>query len=737
MSHPSSSRLRGVLGITLGLLLSVGCGQQEAGVDHPAEGRHEAAISRTRPRVKLAANRRHSLAIRSDGTVWAAGQNLRGQLGQPGTASTATPVQVPGLTSITSVATGDYHSVALRSGGTVWTWGDGSHGQLGTPDFPYGPVGFRPTPVQVPNLTGVVAVAAGDMHTLAVKGDGTVWAWGYNGEGQLGDGGVDSTRYAPAPVPGLTNVVAVFARYMTSCAIRSDSTLWCWGSNQFGMMGIGSTQGNSMVPVQVPGLTNVVAVSIGPRHTLAAKSDGTVWSWGMQDPTTYTFHLSPVQVAGLTGVTDVSAGLDTSFALKSNGTVWSWGENTQGQLGDGTKQRRATPVQVSGLTGVSVVAGGETHALALRSDGTLWTWGTSHEGERGDGAVTLYPLPGLIPLTEPALAVAAGAAHSLLLSAQGTVWSWGSNEAGQLGDGTTSRRVLPAPVAGLQNVIAIAAAGRTSLALRDDNTVWAWGGGTLTPTQVPGLQNIIAISTSATHRLALRDDSTIFAWGDNTHGALGDGTLVSRTTPVQVSNLSDVMKVVAGPHTSYAIRYDGSAWAWGRNDYGQLADTTTTQRLTPVLIPGLSNVLAIGGGTHHGMALLADGSGMSWGHGASRAGMGLGSPSNYSPRPMVIPGMLEVVTSEDASAAITLTGELWTGGNTPWGQAGNGAWSGGAAPVQVSGITSGVTSLAVGGEHMLVVQPDGTVWSWGSNSDGQLGRGQPLDALIPIPSLLD
>jgi len=736
MTHPSYSRWRGVLGITLGLLLSVGCGQQGTDPGHEAEGSQQAAISRTRPRVKLAASRTHSLAIRSDGTVWAAGQNDAGQLGQVGPVSSSTPLQAPGLTGAIAVAAGDWHAVVLRSGGTVWAWGDGSHGQLGTPEFPDGPDWRRATPAQVPGLSGVVAVAAGFWHTLAVKSDGTVWSWGSNNEGELGDGGLVNRRYSPGQVPGLTNVVAVSARRFTSFAIRSDGTLWGWGSNDYGMLGIGNHSSNSKVPVQVPGLTNVVAVSAGEEHTLAVKSDGTVWTWGLQDRATLTMYLSPVQVPGLTGVIDVATSTHASYALKSNGTVWSWGDNTSGQIGDGTRQRRDSPIQVKGLTGVSVIAGGDNHALVLRSDGTIWTWGGNRYGARGDGAITLMATPGLVQVNATgALAVAAGTAHSLALLSDGTVWSWGANTSGQLGDGTTERRSTPAPVVGLQNVIAIAAGAETSMALRDDNTVWTWGNQRLVPTRVSGVDNVIAISTSGTHSLALRDDSTVWAWGSNARGELGDGTLVSRTTPAQVSQLVDVMRISTGPQTSYAVRYDGSAWGWGENGYGQLGGGGTSVWSTPGLIPGLNNVLAIAGGSRHGMAVLADGSGRSWGLMGFDDGT---SSTGYAPHPMAsLQGLLEVVSGRNTAAATTATGAVWVESDNSWGQAGNGTTYSASTPVLVSGITGGVTSLAVGDEHMLAVQPDGTVWSWGSNTDGQLGRGQPFDILAPVPSLLD
>ncbi|WP_170300401.1 RCC1 domain-containing protein [Myxococcus fulvus] len=724
----------------MGLLLSVGCGQQEPGAESRSEDSQSAAISRTRPRVKLAANENHSLAIRANGTVWASGRNFAGVLGREDISGSATPLEVPGLTGALSVAAGSAFSMALRSGGTVWTWGQGVWGQLGSPDYPAAGA-TRATPAQVPGLEGVVAIAAGSTHALALKGDGTVWAWGLNSNGQLGTGASGAQQNTPVQVSGLANVAAVFARGATSFAIRSDGTLWGWGSNEYAVLGSHLFPDQSAFPRQVPGLTNVVAVSQGLEHVLAVKSDSTVWTWGMKDPGIESYYVEPVQVAGLTGVVDVAAGTNSSYAIKSNGTVWSWGENTHGQLGDGTKQRRPNPILVPGLTGVSTLAAGATHVLALRGDGSIWSWGSNYKGELGDGVPMNTATPALVQDANVtgALAVAAGHSHSLLLQSDGTVWSWGDNEAGQLGDGTRVRRIVPAQVPTLQDITAIAAAGQRSLALRVDGTVWAWGKNTLVPTRVPGLENVTAISTSLEHSLALRDDATVWAWGTNTEGQLGDGTLTSRTTPVKVLTLTNVMKISATNYNSYAITYDGSAWAWGYNGYGQVGDgTTTLRRSTPVRIPGLSNVVAIAGGSYHGMAVLVDGSGWSWGVDYRGAGMSLFTNANrLVPRPMYVTGLFDVVSSESMAVATTFTGTAWARGTNTWGQVGDGTTDFLEEAIQVQGITSGVTSIALGDRHTLAIHSDGTLWSWGNNSDGQLARGQAFDTLLPAPSLLD
>ena len=198
-------------------------------------------------------------------------------------------------------------------------------------------------------------IAGGYAHSLRLRSDGTVWAWGNNANGQLGDGST-TERHTPVPASGLAGVVAIAAGQLHSLALKSDGTVWAWGYNYYGQLGDGSTT-DRWGPVPVSGLAGVVAIAAGDWHSLALKSDGTVWAWGynvageLGDGST-TQRTAPVPVSGLTGMVAIGGGLYHSLALKSDGTVWAWGWNYFGQLGDGTTTQRLTPVPVSGLAGV-------------------------------------------------------------------------------------------------------------------------------------------------------------------------------------------------------------------------------------------------------------------------------------------------------------------------------------------------------------------------------------------------
>jgi alpha-tubulin suppressor-like RCC1 family protein/serine/threonine protein kinase len=340
---------------------------------------------------------------------------------------------------------------------------------------------WRNSPAQVSGLAGVATMAGGWGHSLAVENDGSVWAWGLDDGGQLGDTG-RANRLAPVQAGGFTlaGVSAVAAGSAHSLALKkSDGALWAWGANHYGQLGDGTTF-DRRTPIQVPGLSGIVAIASGSWHGLALKSDGSVWAWGknnagqLGDGTT-TDHSAPAPVRGLSGVVAVSGGEAHSLALRDDGSVWAWGMNTSGQLGDGTKTDRRTPVRVGGLSDVAAVAAGVHHSVALKHDGSVWAWGENSYGELGDGTTTdrLTPVP--VSGLSNVVSIAAGAQHSYALKRDGTVWAWGQNDYGALGDGTWTQHLTPVSVRNLSGVVAIAAGGQHGLALKNDGSLWTWG----------------------------------------------------------------------------------------------------------------------------------------------------------------------------------------------------------------------------------------------------------------------
>ena len=356
-----------------------------------------------------------------------------------------------------------------------------------------------------------IAVSAGGEHTLALGDDGSLWAWGWNALGALGDGTLEEKK---RPVLIGTGYSAISAGYVHSVALKTDGTLWTWGRNNYGQLGDGTLIDKSS-PVQIG--SNYKAISAGKYGE-------------------YGEH---------------------SLALKSDGTLWAWGYNGHGQLGDGTIMTRTIPIKIgSGFTAIS--AGGE-HSLALKANGTLWAWGFNFYGQLGDESMSDKRSP--VQIGSDFIAIAAGVIHSIGLKSDGTLWSWGNGMTGQLGDNTTdTRRDKPVQIGSDFASISTGGSGYFSffncagsycLAIKTDGTAWTWGyncygqlgdGNTnnihVVPTQIvsPLITNPTpnSISAGGDHCFLIAPDGSLWAWGKNEFGQLGDGTTTNKLIPTHL-----------------------------------------------------------------------------------------------------------------------------------------------------------------------------------------------------------
>ncbi len=313
--------------------------------------------------VAGAAGGHHSLFVTADGTLWAMGINSYGQLGKGIWNHTNLPVSV--ASNVVAVAAGQCHSLFVKTDGTLWAMGDNEYGELGNGTSSGGP---NPTPVIV--ASNVVAVAVGVYHSLFVKTDGTLWAMGDNNEGQLGNGNASGNNPNPTPINVASNVVAVAAGAHHSLFVKTDGTLWAMGANGDGQLGNGTTSYTNR-PVNVA--SNVVAVAAGFYHSLFVTADGTLWTMGDNffgqlgnGTNSYSPNPTPVSVAG--NVMAVAAGYEHSLFTKTDGTLWAMGYNNYGQLGNGTisSNPNPTPVRVPHVSVANIFpADFAQHSLAM------------------------------------------------------------------------------------------------------------------------------------------------------------------------------------------------------------------------------------------------------------------------------------------------------------------------------------------------------------------------------------
>jgi alpha-tubulin suppressor-like RCC1 family protein len=653
------------------------------------------------------------------------------------TLAQATPIQNQAI----QIATGEFHSLALKDDGSVWSWGFNNYGQLGD-----GTTTDKNIPVQVSDLSHVTMVTAGRDHSLALKDNGTVWAWGHNEYGKLGDG-TAINRSTPVQVSGLSNVTMISTGYYHSLVLKDDGSVWAWGNNYYGQLGDGTTT-NRNSPVKV--FSGVIRIFTGYYHSMALKNDGSVWTWGynnygqLGDGTT-TDKSSPVQVTGLSHVTRISAAYSYSMALKDDGSVWAWGYNNYGQLGDGTTTNKSSPVQVSGLSHVTRISAGYYYSLALKDDGSLWAWGKNNYGQLGYRTAPNRSTPVQMFEISHVSLIAAGKAHILVIKDDGSIWAWGYNLYGQLGDGNSLNKSSPVQVSGLSDVTMIASGSSHNLVIKDDSSLWAWGynsnaqlGDETTtnkssPVQVPEFSHVTMIAAGESHSLALKDDGSVWVWGHNVFAQLGDGTTTAKRNHVQVSGLSHVTMIATGAFHNLALKDDGSVWAWGYNNYGQLGDgTTTIIKSYPVQVSDLSNVIMIAAGSYQSLALKNDGSVWAWGRN-DYGQLGDGTTTTKS-SPVQVTGLLNVtMITGGFYHSLALKND---GSIWAWGRNNEGQLGIGTTTNESSPVQvsglSHVSMVAGGYYHSLALKDDGSVWTWGDNNRGQLGNGTTTSASSPV-----
>jgi alpha-tubulin suppressor-like RCC1 family protein len=755
----------------------------------------------------------YSMCLDSNGVLYGWGRNNYGQLGDgsktPIPITTPVAVDKSGVLSgktIVDISAGYINSMCLDSNGVVYSWGDNEYGQLGDGNYPTD----SDVPVAVDTsgvLSGkkITSICAGSWYSMCLDSNGVLYGWGRNNYGQLGDGSTTDRTYPITVLDGIHNFEKIVSGYHFYLGLYKGE-VWGWGRNNYGQLGNDTTIGiyTPVKMLQEEGLLlgkTIVDISAGTYHSLLLDSDGKMYSCGLNtsgqcgDGTTTSPRMKPVAVdtsGVLSGkkIVQISCGSYHNLALDSDGVVYSWGDNNKGQLGDNTNDNKSSPVAVD----TSGVLSGKTItqvnsaicglvSFCLDSDGKVYSWGDNTYSALGNND---YPNNQKVPVAVNTSGVLSGKTivkisgnftNGYVQDSNGVLYGWGYG--GRVGDNSSNRRDVP---------VAIYTAGALSGKTITDFEAWQYGGMCIADGDmfIWGIGNDYALGTNSTSSVTaptavskagilsgktigklipggaryngcMDTEENTYFWGNNNYGNYGTGNVVWVRFPLitgatMIPTIEMMEKVCYGYSHCLGI-YNGEVWAWGRNTYGQLGnnDATGATQTRPVKVLQESGVL-LGKRvtdictTDHSSHCIAEGVAYSWGYNA-RGQLGNNDAtlaSQIKPVAVYTAGALSGKTlvklgGESYSHVIALDsdGKVYSWGLNNNGQLGNNDYPNNQkVPVAVdtSGVLSGktITDIHTGYYHSVVLDSDGKVYSWGRNDLGQLGDNSTAARTSPV-----
>lgn len=684
------------------------------------------------------------------GKIYCWGRNEHGQLGQGDITNRILPSLIDtslivGQRTFKKIAGGTTHTCAMGVSGETYCWGSGNAGKRG--DGTFNTVNRPQLKVDtsaISNFTGFKEMSAGGTITCAVTTDGKGYCWGYNADGELGDGS-NTNSYIPKLVNttgiiGFTGFKKIYAGpNNSSCALSTDGEAYCWGLGTLGQLGNG-INANSNIPVKVDrsaltGQSKFKDIAVGNTHACALSIDAQVYCWGqagqgrLGNGTTTPDRNKPVLVvtsgiSNFKGFTQLALGNGHSCALEQSGRVFCWGLGTSSQLGNGANVNSTLPVMVdtsllANFSGFKSIRSLQHSTCGLSVEGNLFCWGVNTYSQLGDGGTVNQNRPVIVNVSVLAGSLSyadlsLGGGHSCGLSTNGNIDCWGQNNSGQLGLGNNSNIEWPSRV----------------------NT-----------SSMVGSRYFSKIFTGAANTCGITGDGLTYCWGEGANGQNGSGLTTSSTVPVQVDtssiiNFPGFSTIAIGSQHICGLSNQGKAYCWGLADErlgigltgsGAISIPQEVDTSGIASFPGFNSIMA---GLDYACATTITGQIYCWGNGASgKLGNG-NSASSSTPQIVDTSGIvtsrnfIKVAGMYETSCATASDGEVFCWGVGDLGQMGNNSNSSSSLPATINtGALSpfpGFKLLTVGNTHACANSEDSRLFCWGSNSDGQIGVGSSL-----------